>query len=44
MALALKADGADPALTETFVEMGIDELSMSPSSILRTRKAIRDMD
>ncbi len=36
--------GADPELTETFVKMGIDELSMSPSSILRTRKAIRDMD
>ena len=28
--------GADPALTETFVKMGIDELSMSPTSILRT--------
>ncbi len=36
--------GADPELTETFVKMGIDELSMSPSSILRTRKIIRDMD
>ena len=36
--------GADPALTETFVKMGIDELSMSPTSILRTRKIIRDMD
>jgi len=36
--------GADPELTETFVKMGIDELSMSPSSILRTRKIIRDID
>ncbi len=36
--------GADPALTETFVKMGIDELSMSPTSILQTRKIIRDMD
>jgi phosphotransferase system enzyme I (PtsI) len=36
--------GADPELTEVFVKMGIDELSMSPTSILRTRKIIRDMD
>jgi phosphotransferase system enzyme I (PtsI) len=36
--------GADPELTEVFVNMGIDELSMSPTSILRTRKIIRDMD
>ena len=36
--------GADPELTEEFVRMGIDELSMSPSSILPVRKIIRDMD
>ncbi len=36
--------GADPELTETFVRMGIDELSMSPSSILPVRKIIRDME
>lgn len=36
--------GADPELTETFVKMGIDELSMSPSSILPVRKIIREMD
>ena len=36
--------GADPTLTETFVRMGIDELSMSPSSILPVRKIIREMD
>ena len=36
--------GADPDLTESFVNWGIDELSMSPSSILPVRKIIRDMD
>lgn len=36
--------GADPELTETFVNMGIDELSMSPSSILPVRKIIREME
>ena len=36
--------GADPELTEQFVNWGIDELSMSPSSILPVRKIIRDMD
>ncbi len=36
--------GADPELTEVFVKMGIDELSMSPSSILPCRKIIREMD
>ncbi len=34
----------DTALTETFVRMGIDELSMSPSSILPMRKLIREME
>jgi phosphotransferase system enzyme I (PtsI) len=32
--------GADPALTKTFVEMGIDELSLEPSSILKLRSLI----
>jgi phosphotransferase system enzyme I (PtsI) len=32
--------GADPALTETFIAMGIDELSVEPSSILRLRSRI----
>ena len=36
--------GADPELTTSFVEWGIDELSMSPSSILPVRKIIREMD
>lgn len=34
----------DTELTERFVEMGIDELSVAPSSILRLRKIIRDID
>ncbi len=35
--------GADPELTEKFVEMGVDELSVSPSMVLKLRKMIRDM-
>lgn len=34
--------GADLSLTETFIKMGIDELSVSPSSVLPVRKNIRD--
>ncbi|MGI6118852.1 MAG: phosphoenolpyruvate--protein phosphotransferase [Bilifractor sp.] len=33
--------GADTELTETFLQMGVDELSVSPSMILPVRKAIR---
>ena len=33
--------GADLSLTETFLKMGIDELSVSPTSILPIRKQIR---
>lgn len=36
--------GADPELTETFIRMGIDELSVAPSMILNLRKQIREMD
>ena len=36
--------GADPALTQIFMEMGIDELSVAPGSVLPLRKLIRDMD
>lgn len=36
--------GADTELTRTFVEMGVDELSVAPSMILRLRKIVRDMD
>ncbi|MBU5435079.1 phosphoenolpyruvate--protein phosphotransferase [Pseudoflavonifractor sp. MSJ-37] len=32
--------GGDPSLTETFLRMGIDELSMSPASILRIRAKV----
>ncbi len=35
--------GADMTLTETFIKMGIDELSVSPSFILPIRKIIREM-
>ena len=34
--------GADTSLTEKFIEMGIDELSVSPSYILPIRKIIRE--
>lgn len=33
--------GADTELTERFLQMGVDELSVSPSMILPVRKAIR---
>ena len=33
--------GADTSLTETFIQMGVDELSVSPSMILPVREAIR---
>lgn len=36
--------GADMELTETFIKMGIDELSVSPTFIYPLRKIIRDMD
>jgi phosphotransferase system enzyme I (PtsI) len=32
--------GADPKLTETFIEMGFTELSMAPGRILETRKIV----
>lgn len=34
---------ADLTLTETFVNMGIDELSMAPAMVLRVRKRIREL-
>ena len=34
----------DTELTERFVEMGIDELSVSPACVLPIRKIVRDMD
>ena len=35
---------ADITLTEKFLKMGVDELSVSPSYILQVRKVIRDLD
>ena len=34
--------GADLELTKTFLEMGVDELSVAPSMILKLRKEIRE--
>lgn len=36
--------GADTSLTEEFVKMGVDELSVSPSFVLPIRKIVRNMD
>lgn len=36
--------GADAELIETFLSMGIDELSVSPSAVLPLRSAIRSID
>ena len=36
--------GADLALTETFLRMGVDELSVNPVSVLPLRKTIRGID
>ena len=35
--------GADATLTEQFVRMGVDELSVAPSMILKLRKIVREM-
>lgn len=32
---------ADTSLTETFLKMGFDELSVSPSMVLKVREAVR---
>ena len=36
--------GADPSLVETFIRMGVDELSVPPSMILEIRKVIRQLN
>ena len=36
--------GADPTLTETFLSMGVDELSVNPKSILPLRGNVRNVD
>ena len=35
--------GADMTLTEQFVRMGLDELSVAPSMVLKLRKIVREM-
>lgn len=36
--------GADTTLTEEFLRLGIDEISVSASSVLRVRKKVRSLD
>ncbi|MBD5115730.1 MAG: phosphoenolpyruvate--protein phosphotransferase [Ruminococcaceae bacterium] len=36
--------GADTTLTETFLRMGIDELSVSPGFVLKVRDTVRNID
>ena len=36
--------GADVTLTEQFVRMGLDELSVAPSMVLKLRKIVREMN
>ena len=36
--------GADTTLTEHFIQMGIDELSVSPTFVLPVRKIVRELD
>ena len=36
--------GADLSLTETFLAMGVDELSVTPRSVLPLRNAVRMTD
>ncbi len=35
--------GADPMLTKQFVDMGVDELSVAPSMVLKLRKIVREL-
>lgn len=36
--------GADLQLTRVFLKMGVDELSVAPSMVLKLRRAVREMD
>lgn len=36
--------GADPNMTEDFLRMGLDELSVAPAAVLPLRKHIRELD
>jgi phosphotransferase system enzyme I (PtsI) len=35
---------SDTSLTETFLKMGIDELSVSPNLVLKVREVVRNLD
>lgn len=35
--------GADTELTETFIRMGVDELSVAPAMVLKVRKKVREL-
>lgn len=36
--------GADTELTKDFLQMGVDELSVAPSMVLKVRKAVREIN
>jgi phosphotransferase system enzyme I (PtsI) len=36
--------GADETLTETFLDIGLDKVSVVPPSVLHVRKKIRELD
>ncbi len=36
--------GADTSLTQEFIDIGVDELSVTPSMLLRVRKAVRECE
>lgn len=36
--------GADTELTKDFLQMGVDELSVAPSMVLKVRKTVREID
>ncbi len=36
--------GADTSLTKDFLDMGVDELSVSPAMLLRVRKTVREIE
>ena len=36
--------GADTRLTETFINMGVDELSVAPGAVLKIRNIIRQIE
>lgn len=40
----LRELGADRELTDQFLRMGVDELSVNPKSVLKVRKVVRGLD